>query len=264
VLLSHHSPFKVAEDFSVLAGLFPGRIDLGIGRAAGTDPETDRLLRRHRSEAPPDDYEEQLEELLDTLQRRFGQDGRWVGQGAVKAHGEPEAWLLGSSGKSASIAARRGLPYCFADFINSGGAGIAASYREGYVPHAGRERPRIAVAVRAIAAETEREARRLAASWRMAYDLVWTQRPILVPAPEPAMRYLRSRGIDPDRDPVPLVGTPDRVRVELEEVAAAYGAEEVIVVTVTHSHRARRRSYELLAAEFGLDAALDAVHSQQS
>jgi len=125
-MLPHYSPLKVAESFSVLSGLFPGRIDLGIGRAAGTDPMTTFALQRDRRQAGPDDFPQQLAELLAYLEDALPADHAFARLSALPAlPGRPEApepWLLGSSAQSALWAAELGLPYAFADFINPGGA----------------------------------------------------------------------------------------------------------------------------------------------
>jgi luciferase family oxidoreductase group 1 len=256
VMLPHYSPLKVAESFGVLAGLFPGRIDLGIGRAAGTDPMTTHALQRDRSRALPDDFPEQLAELLAYFERGF--PAGHLARLAEILPGEPEVpepWLLGSSEQSALWAGEMGLRYAFADFINPRGAPIAETYRRGFVADKRLPEPQLAVAVRAVVAETEEEAERLATSWRMAFDLLRRGRLVAVPPPEKAQRYFE---MHPEESEAPtaerrrLTGTPAQVRADVEEIAAAYGADEAIVVTITHDHQARRRSYELLAAEFGL------------
>ncbi|MEZ5076094.1 MAG: LLM class flavin-dependent oxidoreductase [Solirubrobacterales bacterium] len=260
VMLPHYSPLKVAESFGVLAGLFPGRVDLGIGRAAGTDPMTTQALQRDRSRALPDDFPEQLAELLAYFERSFPADHP-LARLADALPGSPEApevWLLGSSEQSAIWAGEEGLRYAFADFINPLGGPCAEIYRARF--EAGRRlgAPHLAVAVRAIVAETEEEALRLETSWRMAFDLLRRGRPVPVPPPAKAARYLELHGRGAEggrRRPRRLAGTPDKVRAEIEAVVAEYGAEEAIVVTITHDHAARRRSYELLAAEFGLEPA---------
>ncbi len=257
VMLPHYSPLKVAESFGVLAGLYPGRIDLGIGRAAGTDPMTTHALQRDRSQPLPDDFPQQLEELLAYFERSFPADHP-LARLANSLPGEPEVpepWLLGSSEQSAIWAAELGLRYAFADFINPRGAPFAEAYREGFVAAQRLERPQLAVAVRAVVAASEEEAELLSLSWRMAFDLLRRGRLIAVPPPEKAARYFE---LHPDAEMAPngkrrrLIGTPEQVRADIEEAVAAYGAEEAIVVTITHDHDARRRSYELLAAEFDL------------
>ena len=258
VMLPHYSPLKVAETFSLLAGLFPGRIDLGLGRAAGTDPMTAFALQRDRRQAAPDDFPAQLAELLGYLQGTLPADHPFarLSAGLPGLPERPEPWLLGSSHQSALWAAELGLPYAFADFINPKGAEIAALYRERFAEHehAGRH-PQTAVAVWVICADDDEQAQCVAASGRMAFTLLRQGRLIAVPPPERAQRFLaaqppRPEGAGGGRRAV--VGAPEAVRSELEEVIAAYGAQELIAVCVTYEHAARRRSYELLAEAFGL------------
>src|SRR4051794_12265086 len=258
VMLPHYSPFKVAESFSVLAGLFPGRIDLGLGRAAGTDPMTTHALQRDRRQGMPDDFPEQLAELLAYLDDRFPPEHPFARLAQLPGGPVgPEPWLLGSSMQSAIWAAQLGLPYAFADFINPQGAAAAERYRTSFMDSEHLPTPRQAVAAWAIAAETEEEAQRLAASSRMAMTLLRRGQLIAVPPVEKALRFLESRGerledgFSGGRRGV--IGTPEGVREGLEALARSYGAEEVIVVTITHDHAARRRSYELIADAFGLE-----------
>jgi luciferase family oxidoreductase group 1 len=254
VMLPHYSPFKVAESFSLLAGLFPGRIDLGIGRAAGTDPMTTFALRRDREHALPDDFPQQLAELLGYLDNTIPAEHPFARLAATLPGRpeRPEPWLLGSSTQSAIWAAEQGLPYAFADFISPGGAPAAALYRERFAEHEHHGRhPQTAVAAWVICAESEQEAQRLAASSRMTFTLLRRGQLIPVPPPEKALEFLASDGgAVPERRAI--LGTPAQVRVGLEELAVAYGAEEVIVVSITYEHEARRRSYELLASAFEL------------
>ncbi len=257
VMLPHYSPLKVAESFSLLSGLFPGRIDLGIGRASGTDPVTAHVLQRDRRQAPPDDFFDQLAELLAYLEDRFPDDHPLKRLTALPGLPEaPETWLLGSSPQSAIWAGDLGMLYAFADFINSdGGADIARIYRERFADSERLPAPRTAVAVWAIAADTEEEAQRLAYSSRMAMAMLRRGRLIPVPPVEQALRFLEAEGeavVGGSRRIT--AGTPEQVRARLEELAQQYGADEVIVVTITYDHAARRRSYELLADAFGLSA----------
>ncbi len=253
VMLPHYSPFKVAETFSLLAGLFPGRIDLALGRAAGTDPLTAFALQRDRRQAAPDDFPQQLAELLGYLEDRLPPDHPFarLAKTLPGRPERPEPWLLGSSPQSALWAAELGLPYAFADFINSEGAEVAALYRERFAEHehAG-VKPRTAVGVWVICAESDEEARRLATSGRMTFTLLRRGELIAVPPPEKAIEFLaaedRTTGL-PRSGRRAVVGSPAAVRAELEEVVASYGAEEAIIVSITYDHQARRRSYELLA-----------------
>jgi luciferase family oxidoreductase group 1 len=252
VMLPHYSPFKVAENFSLLAGLYPNRIDLGIGRASGTDPLTTYALQRDRREVAPDDFPQQLAELLAHFDRSMPADHPFSRLGHTLPGGDekPQIWLLGSSAQSAVWAAQLNLPYAFADFINPRGAEIARSYREQ------TQTPNTAVGVWAIAADTDEEAERLASSIAMGMAMLRQNRPIPVPPPEKALRYL-------EQNPQPpgarrrIVGSPETVKQGIEAVAAEYEADEVIIVTITHDHGARRRSYELIAEAFGLAHDLD-------
>ena len=260
VMLPHYSPLKVAESFSMLAALAPGRIDLGLGRAAGTDPTTTFALQRDRRQAAPDDFPGQLAELLACLGDRMPA-GHPFGRLAKMLPGRPEIpepWLLGSSPQSGIWAAELGLPYAFADFISPAGVEIAARYRESFVPSEWEGEPRVMVAVWVICADTEEEARRLESSSKMAFTLLQRGELLAVPTIERAERFLAEQG---PRPPGPgrarrrITGTQATVRAGIEAVAKDYGADEVMIVTITWDHAARRRSYELIADAFGLDGA---------
>jgi luciferase family oxidoreductase group 1 len=257
VMLPHYSPLKVAESFTILAALYPGRIDLGLGRAAGTDPLTTFALQRDRRQAAPDDFPEQLAELLAYLEDTLPEDHPFRHLAAtLPGRPElPEPWLLGSSPQSAIWAGELGLRYAFADFINPQGSEIARLYRDRFSPVRDLKAPRSAVAVWALAAPTQEEARELAASSRMSMTLLRRGQLIAVPSPEKAMAFLAREGQSPGGAPRgrrSIVGTPEQVRSGIEAVAQEYGADEVIVVTITYDHDARRRSYELLADAIGL------------
>ena len=263
VMLPHYSPLKVAEVFSTLAGLHPGRIDLGLGRAPGTDPMTMLALQRDRRHAAPDDFPEQLTELLALVEDRVPPD-HILARHAKLMPGRPERpepWLLGSSPQSAIWAAELGLPYAFADFINPNGAAIAADYRARFEGSDRLPAPRVVACTIAVCAETDEEAERIASSGRMMFSLLRMGRLIPIPPPEKALSYLatRERPAEGESRRRAIVGTPERVRTGIEAVATEYGAEEVIVVTITHSHAARRRSYELIAEAFELGGAARAA-----
>jgi luciferase family oxidoreductase group 1 len=249
IMLPHYSPLKVAETFSMLAGLFPGRIDLGIGRAPGSSAGVARALQRDRRLPPPDDFPEQLAELLGYFSNHAG---------AVR-FASPEPWLLGSSPQSGVWAAEMGLPYVFADFINPQGAAIAASYREHFVASEPQSAPRTAVAVWAICAPTNEEALRLSASFRMMMLNLYRGRLIPVPPVDEALQFLREEGAPLDQLPAGrriITGSPAKVRAALESVAAEYGAGQVFVVNIMYEHAARRRSYQLIAEACGLSSAI--------
>jgi luciferase family oxidoreductase group 1 len=245
VMLPHYSPLKVAESFSMLAGLFPGRIDLGIGRAPGTSSRVALALQRDRRHPLPDDFHEQLEELLKYFDSKLS---------TVRFH-SPEVALLGSSAQSAVWAAELGLPYVFADFINPTGAPMAAYYREHFQPSELLAEPRVSVAVWALCADTEEEALRISASARMMLLQLFRGMLIAVPPVEKALAFLQHEGVPASALPTGrriVTGTPEMVREALEAVAAKYGADEVFVVNIVHDLAARLRCYELIARAFGL------------
>ncbi|MBS1877481.1 MAG: LLM class flavin-dependent oxidoreductase [Acidobacteria bacterium] len=238
IMLPHYSSLKVASTFSMLAGLYPGRIDLGVGRAAGTSASVARALQRDRRQTPPDDFLEQLTELLGYFEPGSGFDA-------------PEPFLLGSSGQSAVWAAELGLPYVFADFINPSGQNAAQEYRRLFQPSARLASPNVGVAVSAICAETPEQAMRLSLSQRMLTVNLYRGRLIRVPSVERAERWVKEENVPLAMLPAGrrmITGDARTVRAALEAVAAEYGADEVFVVNLIYDHAARRRSYELLAA----------------
>jgi luciferase family oxidoreductase group 1 len=257
VMLPHYSPLKVAESFTILAALFPGRIDLGLGRAAGTDPLTTFALQRDRRQAAPDDFPQQLGELLAYLDDSLPADHPFHHLAATLPGRPalPVPWLLGSSPQSAIWAGELGLRYAFADFINPGGGEIAAIYRQRFAPERDVGAPVTAVAAWVLCAPSDEEAQQLASSSRMTLTLLRRNQLIPVPPPEKAIEFLAREGSAPSGG-LPgrraIIGTPEQVRAGIEELAADYGADEVIVVTITHDHQARRRSYELIAQAMGL------------
>src|ERR1700761_1644121 len=257
VMLPHYSPLKVAESFTILAALYPDRIDLGIGRASGTDPMTTYALQRDRRQASPDDFPQQLAELLAYFEDDLPADHpfRGLAKSLPGLPELPEPWLLGSSEQSAIWAGELGLPYAFADFINSAGAPLAGVYRERFQPVRALQAQRTAVAAWILCAPTEEEAQFLAASSKMAMLMLRRNRLIAVPPPERAIKFLETEGVPLAGRPGgrrTIVGNPDQVRAGIEELAAEYLADEVIAVTITYDHGARRRSYELLAEAFDL------------
>ena len=264
VMLPHYSPFSVAERFSMLSALAPARIDLAVGRAAGTDPTTTFALQRDRRQAPPDDFPRQLAELLGYLGDTLPGDFPFARHAKVLPGlpERPEPWLLGSSPQSGIWAAQLGLPYAFADFISPHGAEIARRYRAEFEPSAWRAAPYVIAAVWVVCAESDEEAERLASSAQMSFTLLVRGELIAVPPVETALRFLAEERARPPRalphagrERRRVVGSPATVRAGLEAVAREYAADEIMVVTITHDHAARRRSYELLARAFHLEEA---------
>jgi luciferase family oxidoreductase group 1 len=256
VMLPHYSPLKVAETFSILSALHPDRIDLGIGRAPGTDHTTAFALQRDRRQAAPDDFPQQLAELLAYFENRLPAGHPFARLAALPGRPHiPEVWLLGSSPQSAVWAAEIGIGYSFADFINPEGAPCADSYRETFQPSDSLREPSMMVAAWAICADTDDEAQRIASSARMTRALLNQGHLIPVPSIEKAQAFLAERGPNADQVVRPrraIIGSPATVRRGIETVAEVYGAQEVMIVTITFDHSARRRSYELIADAFGL------------
>jgi luciferase family oxidoreductase group 1 len=255
IMLPHFSPFKIAETFRMLAALTPGRIDLGLGRAPGSDQRTSFALQRDRSrQMPVDDFPGNLAEII-----------AYYGDGLPADHpfaalrdtlpsghgGSPDLWLLGSSPDSAAWAAETGLPYCIADFINSDAEPLAKIYRDNFHPSKTLAKPYLMVATWAIAAPTHDEAIRLSLPSQMMFWHLVRGNLIAVPSVEVADEWAKEHG-KPSRRRRTSVGTPVEVHAMLDDVAAGYGADELMLVNIMSDHAARRRSYELVAHEYGL------------
>jgi luciferase family oxidoreductase group 1 len=256
VMLPHYSALKVAETFRMLAALCPNRIDLAVGRAPGSDPLTAWALQRDKRLAAADDFPEQLAELL-----AYTRDGLPDGHRLARAaelpprDERPIPWLLGSSPQSGVWAAELGLPYAFADFISPDGAAIVQRYAGSFAPSTSLPRPQAIAAVWALCADTDAEAERLASSSRMAFAHFLSGTPIQVPPVETAVTFLETNAHLFDtlvRRRRAIVGSPETVRRALEALAVEYGVDELMIVTITFDHAARRRSYELLAEAFDL------------
>jgi luciferase family oxidoreductase group 1 len=263
VMLSHYAPLKVAEQFRMLAALHPGRIDLGIGRAPGSDQRTAAALRT----GPPDSQDRfgrQVAEVVGFLHDALHPEHPHASLRVTPAHdGAPDVWLLGSTDYSATLAAVMGLPFCFAHFIQpSGGPAVAAHYRDNFRPGVFLDEPVVAVAASVVCADTAAEAERLAASLRL-----WRLRlyrhgdPGPIPTPEEALAHeytTAETSMLQLQGGRLIAGDPATCRAELEQLSRAYDADEAVVVTIVHDHAARVRSYELLADAFDLRPATSA------
>ncbi|HEX6750004.1 MAG TPA: LLM class flavin-dependent oxidoreductase [Longimicrobium sp.] len=259
VLLTHYSPFKVAEQFRVLATLFPGRIDAGVGRAPGGDMRTVQALQYGRGALPIEAFPHQVEDFAGWLGNTFDRSAHPWGRVRAMPRGEsvPDVWLLGSGGDSGYIAAELGASYSFAQFISGiDAAPFVRAYRERFRPSPALGEPRASVAVGVTCAETKDEARRLASGIEL-----WRRRIMRgydrgIPSPDEALAELEPGWQAPPlgQDGARLVaGTPDEVRGELLRVADHCGVDELLAVTVTHEFAARCRSYELLAEAMELE-----------
>lgn len=261
IMLPHYSPFKVAETFALLSALAPNRIDLGVGRAPGSDQRTAYALQRDRSKRMPhDDFPNNLAEMIAYFDDAMPADHPFAALGGTmpSGGGETEVWLLGSSPDSAVWAGEAGLPYCIADFINSDAAPLSQTYRNHFKPSAHLAKPHLMVATWAIAAATQAEAVRLSLPSSMM--MVHLHRGELIPVPSAAKaeQWALANPIKPGRRRVTL-GTAADVHAALDQVAAEYGADEIMLVNIMSDHAARRRSYELVAAEYGLAALAEAA-----
>jgi luciferase family oxidoreductase group 1 len=255
VMLPHYSALKVAEQFRVLDAIAPGRIDLGLGRAPGSDGRTAYALNP-RAETAADQFPADVRDLLAWLSGTKLIEGHPFRDIRAQPGGPtmPEVWILGSSDYGAQVAAYFGLPFCFAHFITDGrGVGPAmVVYRDGYRPSAAHPAPHAGLCVWAMAAETQEEASRLFESRlvsRMNRDRgIYAA----LPSPEEAMAYVYS-GAEAERAERmrsrALFGTPDVVASKLRALAAEHDVEEIAVLTTLHDKQVRRLSYSLLAHE---------------
>jgi luciferase family oxidoreductase group 1 len=259
VMLPHYSPMKVVEQFKVLHALYPDRIDLGLGRAPGGSPLDSFALRRDRDHQPTeDDFPRQLMELLAFMNHGFRPDHPFSRIDlSPEMPGGPEVWMLGSSMWSAAAAAQVGLPYAFAHFIDPVPTRQAVEYyRAHFKPSERLDKPVVVLALGAIAADTEEEAQRLFSSVRVFGRRIRQGIRTQIPSVEEALQELENK-TGPDRPdngewPRIMIGAASDVRDRLIDMASVLGAEEVMIVTITHDHQARLHSYRLLANAFGL------------
>ena len=259
IMLPHYSAFKVAEVFRTLYALYPGRVDLGIGRAPGGGPIEALALKRERGTKMLDDFPDQVSELLAYFDHTFPA-GHPFGslRVAPEMPGSPDVWMLGSSQWSSAAAAEFGLPYAYAHFFFGVGTRQAIeAYQRDFVPSSRRAKPEAMAAVGAICTETEEEAEYLASSVRLLQRRIRMNDRRPVAAPDDALRELQAMGgATPEEGEWPryFVGTPARVREQLEAMASALEIGELVVNTIVWDHAKRLRSYELLASEFALTA----------
>jgi luciferase family oxidoreductase group 1 len=255
IMLPNHAPLKVAETFRVLEALHPGRVDLGIGRAPGTDPVTATALRRSQDGLKAEDFPQQFAELLAFSGDGFPEDHPFRSVIAMPSDvGLPPIWLLGSSGYSARAAGEMGLGYAFAShFSPADPAPAMRAYRDSFEPSEDFEHPSAILAVAVICGETSEHAERLATSMELAWVRMRSGNPGSLPSPEEAMAYpytpTERRLADTYRT-MQVVGDPQTVRARLEELAEHTAADEVMVTTNVYDHAERLRSYELLAEVF--------------
>jgi luciferase family oxidoreductase group 1 len=260
VMLVNHAPLMVAERFKVLEALFPGRIDLGLGRAPGTDPVTSYALRRRQNAGEDDDFLERFQELILMERDGFPPEHPFRNVHAMPIDVPlPPVWLLGSSGYSAELAAAAGMGFAFAHhFAEYDAASAMLSYRGHFKPSKTLPEPYAILATAAIAAESDAEAERIAAS----ADLHFARRakgdyaPLASPEEAAAYPYtpIDRERIARHRERL-IVGGIGSVKSRLVSLVEATNADELMITTMVYEHAARRRSYELLAEAFAAGAA---------
>ncbi len=258
VMLSHYSSLKVAEQFRMLETLYPGRIDLGIGRAPGSDQLTAIALQHGPGALGIEHFPNQIADLLAFLENTMPADHPFS-RITVTPAGEtlPEIWILGSSDQGAIFAAYFGCAFSFAQFItDEGGPEIMESYRRQFRPSSRLAAPLASIGAFVICAETEERARYLAASRDLSRLRQRQGIRAPLPPPEDALAYpyteAERRQVEFNRRRQ-IVGTPDQVKGQLLALAETYGVGEIVVLTICHDFEARKHSYTLLADAFGLE-----------
>jgi luciferase family oxidoreductase group 1 len=246
VMLPNHQPLVVAEQFGTLEALHPGRIDLGIGRAPGTDQITAYALRRS-FEPATDDLPKLFEELMAFFRGTFPRIHAVPGDGQM-----PEIWLLGSSDFSARMAGELGLPFSFAHhFMPQNTEPALEIYRRHFTPSPWLTEPHAMVGVAVVCAETDEEAQWLHGSARLSFLRLRTGNPSTLPSPEEAAAFQytdESRSFVDSWTASHVVGSPETVRAGLDELQQRTRANELILTTNVWDHAARLRSYELIVS----------------
>ncbi|HJM29424.1 MAG: LLM class flavin-dependent oxidoreductase [Acidimicrobiales bacterium] len=247
VMLSHYSSLKVAENFQVLEALHPNRIDMGLGRAPGSDARTAYALQSNGNASGSENYLNSVLEIRQLLRGLSVVSGPLAGIEALpKTDSTPEMWLLASSEGSASVAAHCGLPLSWAHFINGNGAGTCNLYREHYSPSDEHPTPEVSVGVSVLCADTEDEAQEMLQSLER-----WRSDGLRGPIPKTnSDRNSPNKLKLPDPNRPMVVGTPDHVRQGLEDIAKAYASDELLLVSICHDHSKRLNSYRLIAEAF--------------
>jgi luciferase family oxidoreductase group 1 len=253
VMLPNHVALVVAEQFGMLEALHPGRIDLGIGRAPGTDQVTAAALRRSPEGLSADDFPDQLMDLLGYFTGRWPDGHPFARITAVPGRGnQPAMWLLGSSGYSAQVAGLLGLPFAFAHHFSPANTLPAlALYRQHFRPSEALDRPYAIVAAAVVCAETDERARWLAGPGALSFLRLRAGHPGLMPSPEEAAAHPYTeleRAYVLDRQATQIIGAPETVRRGLAELLTATAADELMLTTMVFDPADRLRSFEMLAA----------------
>ncbi len=257
VMLPNHAPLAIAEQFGMLEALHPGRVDLGLGRAPGTDHLTAGALRRQARGSHADEFPSQLAELLAFFDGTFPDGHPYAAITAVPARGyRPAVWLLGSSQFGAVLAGTMGLPYCFAHHFSPAETDAAvAAYRSSFRPSPTLDEPHLMVGAAVLCAPSDDEARFLAGPSRLNTLRIRTGRRGVLETPEEAAAYPwtpAERLAVGELTAGHVVGSPATVRDGLLALVQRTGADELIVTTSAHAHDDRRRSFALLAEAMDL------------
>ena len=252
VMLPNHVSLVVAEQFGMLEALHPGRIDLGIGRAPGTDQVTAAALRRSPEGLSEDDFPDQLMDLLGYFTGRWPEGHPFAQITAVPGRGnQPAMWLLGSSGYSAQVAGLLGLPFAFAHHFSPANTLPALSlYRAHFRPSEVLDQPYAMVATAVVCADTDERARFLAGSGALSFLKLRSGRPGRMPSPEEAAAYPYTeleRAFVEDRQATQIIGAPETVRRGLTDLLTATSADELMLTTMVFDPADRLRSFELVA-----------------
>jgi luciferase family oxidoreductase group 1 len=253
VMLPNHVSLVIAEQFGMLEALHPGRIDLGIGRAPGTDQVTAAALRRSPEGLSADDFPDQLMDLLGYFTGRWPEGHPFARITAVPGRGhQPAMWLLGSSGYSAQVAGLLSLPFAFAHHFSPASTLPAlALYRKHFRPSEALARPYAMVAAAVVCADTDERARFLAGSGALSFLRLRSGKPGLMPSPAEAAAYPYTdleRAYIRDRQATQIVGAPETVRAGLSELLTATAADELMLTTMVFDPADRLRSFEMVAA----------------
>ncbi|MFF2481920.1 LLM class flavin-dependent oxidoreductase [Paenibacillus sp. NPDC058071] len=255
VMLQHYSPYKVAENFNVLATLAPGRIDLGVGRAPGGLPRSTQALQRGVTE--PQSLAEKLDELAHHVNRTLPDDHALAGIQASPPAAQPaDIYLLGTTVGSSELAADQGVNYVFAEFINGDPAAVKealALYRERFKPRTAGARPQPIVAISVVVADTDEEAERLAIDIKNIRVTLADGRTLNLSTIAQAEEFGKQSGqayTITERTPEIIKGSKETVRAQLLKKQQEYGVDEFIVVTLLKRFEQRLHSYELLHEAF--------------
>ena len=252
VMLPNHAPLVVAEQFAMLEALHPHRVDLGIGRAPGTDQATAAALRRTQQGLGAEEFPQELDDLLTML--GYHEDGGGLGARRMSAtpvaSSAPRVWLLGSSGYSAQVAGLLGLPFAFAHHFSAANTLPALDlYRKMFRPSDTLAEPYAMVTQAVYVADTAEAAEAIARPARLSQVSLYTGKPRMMPSVEEAAAHEwteTERQIIAQGPSRPTIGDPEQVRAELDELVAATAANELMVTTMTHGLSERLHSFELL------------------